>query len=145
MIHQVLYNLYPNITSIVDDEDSLKIFEGSKEITDTIDMVEVEAQAAILTEESKKAQLRAESNKKIEELRQQTMMTGVDFEGVMCSAFKEDQWGLASIKEFVLAGNDVVYEFENGNTLELTSSNIAAFKAVWIPFRQSCLKVNFTG
>lgn len=80
-----------------------------------------------------------------EELRQQAMMTGVEFNGVMCSAFKEDQWGLASIKDFVLAGNDVVYEFENGNTLELTSSNIAAFEAVWVPYRQSCLKVNFTG
>jgi hypothetical protein len=141
MIHQALYNLYPNITSIVDEGDSLKIFEGSKEITDTIDMAEAEAQAAILTEEFKKA----ESNKKIEDLRQQTMMTGVDFEGVMCSAFKEDQWGLASIKEFVLAGNDVVFQFENENKLTLTSSNIDAFEAVWIPFRQSCLKVNFTG
>lgn len=87
----------------------------------------------------------AEPEPTTEELRQQAMMTGVDFNGVMCSAFKEDQWGLASIKDFVLAGNDVVYEFENGNTLELTSSNIAAFEAVWVPYRQSCLKVNFTG
>jgi len=68
MIHKALYNLYPNITSIVDEEDSFKIFEGSKDITDTIiDMVEVEAQAAILTQDSKKAQLRAERNKKIAE------------------------------------------------------------------------------
>lgn len=81
----------------------------------------------------------------IEELRQQRMMTGIEFEGVMCSAFKEDQWGLSSIKEFVLLGNDIVFQFENDNTLALTSSNIAAFESVWIPFRQSCLKVNFTG
>ena len=67
MIHKALYNLYPNITSIVEEEDSLKIFEGSKEITGTIDMVEVEAQAAILTQDFKKAQLRAERNKKIAE------------------------------------------------------------------------------
>lgn len=67
MIHQALYNLYPNITSIVDGEDSLKIFEGSKEITDTIDMVEAEAQAAILTQDAKKSQLRAERDKKIAE------------------------------------------------------------------------------
>ena len=67
MIHQTLYKVFPNITSIVDVEDSLKIFEGSKEITDTVDMAEVEAQAAILMKDSKKAQLRVERNKRIAE------------------------------------------------------------------------------
>lgn len=81
----------------------------------------------------------------LDQLRKQRMETGVDFNGVMCSAYKEDQWGLASVKDFILSGQDVNYEFENGSVLELTSENLAAFEAVWIPFRQSCLKVNFTG
>lgn len=67
MIHQALYNLYPNITSIVDEEDSLKIFEGSKEITDTIDMAEVEAQAAILAQDLKIAKYRAEVGRHIDQ------------------------------------------------------------------------------
>ena len=69
------------------------------------------------------------------ETRYAAMLAGVLFEGTMCSAMKEDQWGLNSIKSFVLSGADVPFEFMNGNTLKLTSSNIAAFEAVWIPFR----------
>lgn len=81
----------------------------------------------------------------VEEQRQEAMMTGVDFNGVMCSAFKEDQWGLGSIKDFVMAGNDIDFEFVNGNVVTLTSANLAAFEAVWIPFRQAHLRVKFTG
>ena len=69
--------------------------------------------------------------------RGELMYAGVLINGVMCSALKEDQWGLNSIKAFVLAGTDVPFEFVNGNTLTLTSSNIAAFEAAWIPFRFS--------
>ncbi len=60
---------------------------------------------------------------------------GVDFQGVMCSATKEDMWSLNSIKDWVAAGNNVDFEFDNGNVLTLTKDNYAAFEAVWIPFR----------
>lgn len=69
------------------------------------------------------------------DIRGQAMYAGIEFEGVMCSALKEDQWGLNSIKDFVVAGSDVPFEFMNGNTLVLTSVNISEFEAVWIPFR----------
>lgn len=64
-------------------------------------------------------------------------MTGVEFDGVMCSATKEDMWGLNSIESWVVAGNSVPFEFDNGNVLVLTTSNYEAFKSVWIPFRAS--------
>lgn len=63
-------------------------------------------------------------------------MQGVEFEGVMCSATAEDMWGLASVKDFVTAGNSVKFYFENGSVLTLTPENMAAFEAVWVPFRQ---------
>jgi len=62
---------------------------------------------------------------------------GVEFEGVMCSATKEDMWGLKSIESYVAAGQDTPFQFDNGNTLILTQSNMADFQAVWIPFRAS--------
>jgi hypothetical protein len=62
-------------------------------------------------------------------------LTGVLFEGVMCSATKEDMWGLASVRPYVMAGNDTKFQFDNGNTLTLTLTNYEAFEAVWSPFR----------
>jgi hypothetical protein len=62
-------------------------------------------------------------------------LTGVLFEGIMCSATKEDMWGLASIRPYVMAGNDTKFQFDNGSTLTLTLANYAAFEAVWTPFR----------
>lgn len=62
-------------------------------------------------------------------------LIGVEFDGVMCSATKEDMWGLNSIKDWVAAGNNVEFEFDNGNVLTLTKDNYSAFEAVWIPFR----------
>jgi hypothetical protein len=62
-------------------------------------------------------------------------LTGVLFEGIMCSATKEDMWGLASVRPYVMAGNDTKFQFDNGNTLTLTLANYAAFEAVWTPFR----------
>lgn len=64
-------------------------------------------------------------------------LAGVEFEGVMCSATKEDMWGLASVKDWVRAGSSTNFNFDNGNTLTLTPQNIDAFEAVWIPFRAS--------
>jgi len=64
-------------------------------------------------------------------------LAGVEFEGTMCSATKEDMWGLKSIEDYVAAGQDTPFQFDNGNTLVLTQANMASFQAVWIPFRAS--------
>jgi hypothetical protein len=77
------------------------------------------------------------AEEEVAQQRKEAMLTGVEFDGVMCSALKEDQWGLNSVKDFVVAGNSIPFEFMNGNTLLLTPDNIAGFEAVWIPFRAS--------
>lgn len=64
-------------------------------------------------------------------------MTGVEFEGVMCSATAEDMWGLSSVQGYVAGGMDTPFKFDNGNVLVLTPANMAAFQAVWVPFRAS--------
>lgn len=64
-------------------------------------------------------------------------MVGIEFEGVMCSATAEDMWGLSSVQDYVAGGMDTPFKFDNGNVLVLTSTNIAAFQAVWVPFRAS--------
>lgn len=64
-------------------------------------------------------------------------LIGVEFEGVMCSAHKEDQWGLDSVVPLVTGGMDIPYHFKNGTILVLTPANIEAFRAVWLPFRLS--------
>lgn len=79
----------------------------------------------------------------VESQRKASMMTGVEFDGVMCSACKQDQWGLASIKPVVESGTDIDFEFENGNVLTLTAANLPAFEATWVPFRLAHTKVNF--
>jgi len=71
------------------------------------------------------------------EIRSKAMHDGIEIDGVMCSALKEDQWGLNSIKELVISGTSVPFEFMNGNTLVLTPENIAPFESVWVPFRFS--------
>lgn len=62
---------------------------------------------------------------------------GVEFEGVMCSALKDDQFGIGSLHQAIKAGSEFNFEFENGNTLKLTPSNIDDFMNVWGPFRNS--------
>ena len=64
-------------------------------------------------------------------------LVGVEFEGVMCSATKEDMWGLSSVEPLVLSGTPVNFKFDNGEVLVLTADNVAAFQAVWVPFRMS--------
>ena len=64
-------------------------------------------------------------------------LIGVEFEGVMCSATSDDQAGLAWVIPLIKSGTDInPFKFQNGTTLKLTSSNIEAFEAVWIPFRE---------
>jgi hypothetical protein len=72
-----------------------------------------------------------------EQIRSNAMLAGVEFEGVMCSAFKEDQWGLSSVRAYVLAGSEIPFKFVNQNVIILNDENLAAFEAVWIPFRAS--------
>jgi hypothetical protein len=99
-----------------------------------------------ITQEEKDAQLainNAPPAPTNEEVRKSSLMSGIEFEGVMCSAHKEDQWGLDSIKGYVAGGMDIDFQFKNGNVLTLTSENIAAFEAVWFPFRVAHTKVNF--
>jgi hypothetical protein len=66
---------------------------------------------------------------------------GVEFEGVMCSATRDDQFGLmAVLMAFQLQGSQFAatkFEFENGSKLVLNQSNISDFVDVWMPFRQS--------
>ena len=64
-------------------------------------------------------------------------LTGIEFQGVMCSATKEDMWGLGSVEPVVRAGYPVDFNFDSGETLVLTPDNIDAFQAVWVPFRLS--------
>lgn len=68
-------------------------------------------------------------------------LQGVLFEGVLCSATKEDMWGLSSVAPWVQAGNSTAFEFDNGNTLVLTPDNYRAFTQVWGAFRASFFPV----
>jgi hypothetical protein len=64
-------------------------------------------------------------------------LSGIEFEGVMCSAKSKDMWGLSAIDNFIRSGNSVSFRFENGNSLALTPKNLDAFQSVWVPFRAS--------
>jgi hypothetical protein len=68
-------------------------------------------------------------------------LVGIEFEGIMCSATKEDQSGLLAVyMAYQIQGDSfepTVYEFENKNTLILTKNNIQDFIDIWMPFRQS--------
>lgn len=68
-------------------------------------------------------------------------LVGVEFEGVMCSATKEDMWGLSAVALWVQAGNSTTFEFSNGNTLVLTPDNYQEFVQVWGSFRASFFPV----
>ena len=67
----------------------------------------------------------------------QAKLKGVLFDGVLCSATSTDMFGLNSVKDYILAGNNSRFYFENGNDVLLTAANFAAFEAIWVPFRQS--------
>ena len=67
-------------------------------------------------------------------------LKGVEFEGVMCSATKDDQFGLASLESRIKAGESFNFHFENGSKLTLTPDNFEAFSAVWYPFRLGFFK-----
>lgn len=62
-------------------------------------------------------------------------MWGVEFDGVRCSAHREDMWGLDSVEPWIREGHQTHFDFHNGQQLLLTPENIDAFRAVWVPFR----------
>jgi hypothetical protein len=68
-------------------------------------------------------------------------LVGIEFEGVMCSATREDQNGLVAVlTAYQLQGaafQPTRFEFANGNSLVINKTNIQAFISVWMPFRQS--------
>lgn len=71
-------------------------------------------------------------------------MTGIEFDGVMCSAVSDDQNGImAVITAFNMQKDNfqpTVFSFANGSKLTLTSSNLQKLLDVWMPFRQSFFK-----
>ncbi len=67
MQHEAIYNLYPNVTAILDTEDGLQILEGSEEITDSIDFEAVQELCDELQAEADLNALKAERNKRIAE------------------------------------------------------------------------------
>ena len=73
----------------------------------------------------------------IKQAERRAKLTGIEFENVMCSATRDDMTGLSAVENYILAGNDVNFEFSNGNKLLLTLTNLDGFRAVWILFRAS--------
>ncbi len=71
---------------------------------------------------------------------------GISFGGVMCSATKEDMWGLNSLyASYQMAGQafqPTRFDFANGSALVITKNNIQEFMAVWVPFRQGFFAAN---
>lgn len=72
-------------------------------------------------------------------------MTGVMFDGVMCSATKDDQAGLLALwvdyASSPASFTPTRFEFSNGNALILTRDNISNVRAVWGLFRRSFFSV----
>ena len=68
-------------------------------------------------------------------------MIGVEFEGVMCSATRDDQNGLVAViiahQLQKTAFQPTLFSFVNGNSLLLTYTNLPKFLSIWMPFRQS--------
>lgn len=68
-------------------------------------------------------------------------MIGVEFEGVMCSATRDDQNGLAAVMlAYQLQAakfKPTEFTFANNNKLTLSTENMTKFIATWLPFRQS--------
>lgn len=122
MRHEAIRELYPNVVT-VDDEAGAFDIEGNEVDIDgaAVDNKAIELESACA----------AKAQKALDK------MTGIEFGGVMCSAKSKDMYGLESVKDWVAAGNDTVFEFENGNKLTLTIVNIDAFEAALKAFRAS--------
>ena len=66
-----------------------------------------------------------------------TKLEGFEFEGVYCSATRDDQAGLTAVGLSLSYVDSTNFHFENGNTLLLTNENYKTFMSAWVPFRQS--------
>lgn len=68
-------------------------------------------------------------------------LVGIEFQGVMCSATKDDQNGLMAVLMAIQIQGQAFpptqFEFQNGNSLIITLANYQSFMAAWLPFRQS--------
>lgn len=68
-------------------------------------------------------------------------ITGIEFDGVMCSATSQDQAGLIAVLLAIqMQGakfKPTVFRFANGSELVISLANYQAFMAAWLPFRQS--------
>ncbi len=89
------------------------------------------------------------TDKEAEELKPKPLppdpkIVGIEFEGVMCSATRDDQNGLCAVllasQMQGAAFKPTLYAFQNGNNLVLTKENMPAFMQTWMPFRQSFFK-----
>lgn len=73
--------------------------------------------------------------------KQARKLTGVEFDGVMCSATSQDQAGLTAVLLMIqMQGAEFKptrFEFENGSRLVISLANYRAFAEVWSAFRQS--------
>lgn len=74
--------------------------------------------------------------------------TGIEIQGVMCSATKADQMGLTAVgldySMTTAAGGTFAsteFSFENGNVLVITADNFATVYNTWVPFRRSFFAV----
>lgn len=78
-------------------------------------------------------------------LTQDPKITGIEFNGTMCSATADDQNGLAAVLVAIqfqgAAFQPTRFHFSNGNTLVISLDNWQGFAAVWLPFRQSFFAV----
>ena len=69
---------------------------------------------------------------------QELKLIGVEFEGVMCSATADDQFGLTGVIMYIRSVHEIPpFKFENGNSLQLNVGNVDAFESVWLEFRES--------
>lgn len=71
--------------------------------------------------------------------KQQTKTDGIVFEGVKCSATKDDQNGITAITVLLQARQNDHHNmhFSNGSVLRLDKNNISDFLETWVPFRSS--------
>lgn len=119
-------------TGIVEFSGTQKDFEG----VEFYDVYFDETGKSVRKNQEYEIQL-SESEKKLQ---------GIEFDSVMCSATKDDQFGLTgiwmqyeSLKALGKAAEFTpqAFNFENGSVLVLTKDNMEAFRAVWLSFRMS--------
>ena len=98
-----------------------------------------------LIKERPAAEVAAIAAVKVKAAEQAQKMTGIEFEGVMCSATKDDQAGLLAVwMDYMSSPSEFQptrFDFTNGNALVLTEDNLPAFRAVWLAFRRQFFSV----